>query len=142
MPTTKPRIAVTLNRRVYETIERLAALQGKSRGAVVAELLDSIHEPLMRTVALLDAAAQAPEEVKRGLRGVIEGVEAQLVGAAGGGLAQLDWLRARVSGGARAPRSGASVASPRVGAVGRAKRGPTPVPVTRGSGGAKRGVRR
>lgn len=103
MPTTKPRIAVTLNRRVYETVERLAKLQGKSRGAVVAELLESIHEPLMRTVALLDAAAEAPEEVKRGLRGVIEGVEASLVGAAGGGLAQMDWLRSRVNAAFRRP---------------------------------------
>ena len=85
MPTSKPRIAITLDPRVYATIERLAQLQRKSRGAVVAELVTSIHEPLMRTVALLDAAAEAPEQVKAGLRGVIEGVESQLVGAAGGG---------------------------------------------------------
>ena len=104
MPTSKPRIAITLDPRVYATIERLAQLQRKSRGAVVAELVTSIHEPLMRTVALLDAAAEAPEQVKAGLRGVIEGVESQLVGAAGGGLAQLDWLRARVQAGARAAR--------------------------------------
>ena len=109
MPTSKPRIAITLDPRVYATIERLAQLQGKSRGSVVADLVTSIHEPLMRTVALLDAAAEAPEQVKAGLRGVIEGVESQLVGAAGGGLAQLDWLRARV----QAARSGARPARER-----------------------------
>ena len=52
MPTSKPRIAITLDPRVYATIERLAQLQGKSRGSVVADLVTSIHEPLMRTVAL------------------------------------------------------------------------------------------
>ena len=103
MPTSKPRIAITLEPRVYETVERLAQLQGKSRGSVVAELVSSIHEPLMRTVALLDAAMQAPEDVKRGLRGVVEGVESQLVGGRRG--------RARANGlAARAPREGSDSA--------------------------------
>ena len=134
MPTSKPRIAITLEPRVYETVERLAQLQGKSRGSVVAELVSSIHEPLMRTVALLDAAMQAPEDVKRGLRGVVEGVESQLVGAAGGGLAQMDWLLGRLGKGPIRPAPSAE----RSEAPKRPKGGPTPVPVTRGSGRRKR----
>ena len=139
MPTMKPRIAVTLEKHVYETVERLAQLQRKSRGKVVAELLEAIHEPLMRTVALLDAAAEAPEEVKRGLRNVIEGVESSLVGAAGGGLAQMDWLRARVTRDARAARSDRERSEPPNRRGKARKRGPAPVPVTRGSGRARRG---
>jgi hypothetical protein len=97
MPTMKPRIAVTLDRRVFETIDRLAQLQGSSRGRVLADLVGAVHEPLMRTVALLDAAAGAPQEVRNGLAAAISSVEAQLVGASGGGLAQLDWLRGKLS---------------------------------------------
>ena len=134
MPTSKPRIAITLEPRVYETIERLAQLQRKSRGSVVAELVTSIHEPLMRTVALLDAAQQAPEDVKAGLRGVIEGVESQLVGTVGGTLAQMDWLIGRARKGPARPAPGAE----RSEAQKPPKRHPTPVPVTRGSGRKKR----
>lgn len=141
MPTSKPRIAITLDPRVYATIERLAQLQGKSRGSVVADLVTSIHEPLMRTVALLDAAAEAPEQVKAGLRGVIEGVESQLVGAAGGGLAQLDWLRARV----QAARSGARPARERSepqAVPKRPKRGSNPRASNTGVRSRRKGVRR
>ena len=142
MPTSKPRIAITLEPVVYATIERLAQLQRKSRGAVVAELVTSIHEPLMRTVALLDAAAEAPEEVKRGLRGVIEGVESQLVGAAGGGLAQLDWLRAKVKAGTPRPVRPASERSePQVPRKG-ARRGSNPRPSNTGVRSRKKGGKR
>ena len=134
MPTSKPRIAITLEPRVYETIERLAQLQRKSRGSVVAELVTSIHEPLMRTVALLDAAQQAPEDVKAGLRGVIEGVESQLVGTVGGGLAQMDWLLGRMSKGPQRPPPSAERSEAPKGSKGHL----TPVPVTRGSGRKKR----
>ena len=141
MPTSKPRIAITLDPRVYATIERLAQLQRKSRGAVVAELVTSIHEPLMRTVALLDAAAEAPEQVKAGLRGVIEGVESQLVGAAGGGLAQLDWLRARVQAGARAARPARERSEPQH-VPKRPKRGSNPRPSNTGVRSRRKGGRR
>lgn len=133
MPTSKPRIAITLEPHVYATIERLAELQKKSRGSVVAELVSSIHEPLMRTVALLDAAQQAPEDVKAGLRGVVEGVESQLVGTVGGTLAQLDWLIGRARKGTSRAPSGAE----RSEAQKPPKRHLTPVPVTRGSGRKK-----
>lgn len=129
MPTSKPRIAVTLNHRVYETIERMAQLQGVSRAHVVAELLDAVHEPLMRTVALLEAAAEAPEEVKRGLYETVLGLERELVGTLGGALAQTDWLRSEFG------RRTAEVGSFR----GRGK-GLAPVPVTRGSGTEKQGL--
>ena len=138
MPTTKPRISVTVDRRVYETIERLAKLQRRSRSKVVVELLESIHEPLMRTVALLDAAADAPEEVKRGFRGVVESVEAQLVAVAGGAIAQQDWLLRKLQKGASAHSAGER-RSERQHAR---KAVATPVVVIRGSGRGKGGRKR
>uniref|UniRef100_UPI001C0B5BD0 ribbon-helix-helix domain-containing protein n=1 Tax=Pseudomonas aeruginosa TaxID=287 RepID=UPI001C0B5BD0 len=64
MPTVKPRTTVTLEPSTHAVIDRLAVLQGRSRGAVIADLLDSVAPAMTRTVALLEAAAAAPQQVK------------------------------------------------------------------------------
>jgi len=114
MPTLKPRTTVTLEPSTHAVIERLSVLQGRSRGAVIADLLDSVAPAMTRTVALLEAAAAAPQQVKDGLRSVVEGIHADLVSASGASTTQLDDLFATLSGVVNA--------------------GSTPVPVTRGSG--------
>lgn len=83
MPTDKPRITITFPPNLKATISRFADLQGRSFGAVVVDLLETIHDPLMRTLAILDAAREAPEEVKRGLRQVFDDVERETVRPAG-----------------------------------------------------------
>jgi hypothetical protein len=105
MATTKPRITITLECHLYATIRRFAELQHRPMSACIVEILDSIHPPLIRTVALLDAARSAPDEVKQGLRGVLESIEREMVQASGSGQAQLDWLTQQTreaSGGAGA----------------------------------------
>ncbi|WP_287815312.1 hypothetical protein [Pseudomonas sp.] len=92
MPTIKPRVAVTLEPHTHEVIERLAQLQGRTRGSVIADLLESVAPALTRTVALLEAAAAAPDDIKRGLRTVVEQVHGDLVEAAGASIVQLDML--------------------------------------------------
>lgn len=92
MPTVKPRVQVTLEPYDHEVIERLAALQGRTRGAVISDLLHEVVPALARTVALLEAAAEAPEQVKKGLRSVVESAHDDLVEAAGEGLRQMDFL--------------------------------------------------
>lgn len=92
MPSKLRAIAVRLPPHVFEVFARHAELQGRSRGAVVAEILEAIYEPLMRTVALLEAAQEAPKQVRDNLRGVLEDIERDLVKTAGGSLAQMDWL--------------------------------------------------
>ncbi|MDG4143705.1 hypothetical protein L5C79_31340, partial [Pseudomonas aeruginosa] len=72
MPTTKPRVQVTMEPHDHEVIARLAKLQGRTRGAVIADLLHEVIPALARTVALLEAAASAPEQVKKGLRSVVD----------------------------------------------------------------------
>lgn len=114
MPTVKPRVQVTMEPHDHEVIARLASLQGRTRGAVIADLLHEVIPALARTVALLEAAAAAPEQVKKGLRSVVESVHDELVATAGQGIAQMDWLLGELQGGAG--------------------KGSTPVPVTRGSG--------
>ena len=92
MPTTKPRITITVNKPIYETITRMAMLQGVSKSHVINELLESVHPPLMRTVALLEAARDAPDQVKNGLRNTLDAMELELVGTLGQNLSQLDFL--------------------------------------------------
>lgn len=98
MPTIKPRIAVTLNEPTFQVIARMAELQGCSRGSVVADLLESVAPVLGRTVALLEAAAAAPKQVRDGLRGVVEDTHDQLVEVAGDSILQMDWLLSELSG--------------------------------------------
>lgn len=96
MATKKPRITITFPPHLKATFERFAELQGVSFSAAVVGILETVHEPLMRTVALLDAAREAPADVKRGLRQVFDDVERDAVAAGGAGLAQMDWLLSRL----------------------------------------------
>lgn len=128
MATTKPRISVTVPNHVHDTIRRLAELQGRSMSAVVADILDSIHPPLMRTVALLEAARDAPAQVKEGLRRTIEDMEREMVSASGAGVAQMDWLLGKITEG------GAGAAASRPAPPDTLGEGSNPRIVTRGSG--------
>jgi pilus assembly protein TadC len=92
MPTIKPRVQVTLEPSTHEVIERLANLQGKTRGGVISEMLDSIVPAITRTVTLLEAAAAAPESLKDNLRAAVEGAQADLADASGDSSKQLDIL--------------------------------------------------
>lgn len=83
MPTIKPRVQVTLEPSTHEVIERLAALQGCSRGAVIADLIDSVAPALGRTVALLEAAREAPSQVRQGLIDVVQGLHGELLEVTG-----------------------------------------------------------
>lgn len=114
MPTIKPRVQVTLEPATHAVIERLAVLQGRTRGAVIADLLDSVAPVMGRSVALLEAAAAAPQQVKEGLRSVVQGVHDDLVAVSGSAARSMDELFEAYGG-----LSGG---------------GSTPVPVTRGSG--------
>lgn len=135
MPTTKPRVQVTLDEQTHSVIERMASIQGRTRGAIIAELLREVAPALARTVALLEAAAAAPEHVREGLRSVVEGIHDDLLDVAGDGIQQMDWLMSELAGGgasgegqAAHPRAPASTHSEQVSG------GANPHVVTRGSG--------
>lgn len=97
MPTLKPRVQVTLEPETHAIIERFAQLQGCSRGAVISSLLESAAPSLVRTVALLEAAFEAPNQVKRGLVTAIEGMQSELSNAAGDASRQLDFILSRAA---------------------------------------------
>lgn len=90
MATTKPRINVTLEQHRYELFKRVAALQGVSMSALVAELLEMVAEPMERVCVVLEAAAKAPGELKEGLRAAVDRAEATLIPSAVKALDQFD----------------------------------------------------
>lgn len=98
MSTKKPRISITLDSHVYETLSRLSKLTKQSKSDLIGELLEAVHQPLMRTVALLEAVAEAPSQIRHGLRGTVQEMERQLVEQAGESFVQMDLLMGKLSG--------------------------------------------
>lgn len=103
-----PRIAVYLDPNVYATIKRLSQLNGEPMSRIVGDLVEAVAEPLMRTVAFLEAAADAPKQIKDGLRGTMEQMERELYGVAGYTMGQMDWLINEIGKGEGGERGGES----------------------------------
>jgi len=99
MPTVKPRVQVTLEPETHEVIERFARLQNRTRGAVIAELLNEIAPAIGRTISLLEAAQEAPNQVKAGLRAVAEGLQQEMVSASGEANRQFQLLMHKIETG-------------------------------------------
>ena len=57
MSTTKPRIGVTVDRGLYNTITRLSQLRGLSRSGVIVDLLKTVEPSLKRTIAAFESAS-------------------------------------------------------------------------------------
>ena len=126
MPTTNPRIQVTVKPSQYELLKRLAKLQGRSMSAVVAELFDQLEPVYERIAVVLQAAVRAQASAKEGLRQATEQAEAEMAPHVAQAMGQLDLL---VQTSASWP--GASDSDRRDGPVRPAL---NPRPVTRGSG--------
>lgn len=90
MPTDKPRITVTLSDPTFQVIARMAELGGVSRGSVVADMLETVAPVLGRTVAVLEAAQEAPKSLKEGLVKVAESVQNDLAASLGDASLQMD----------------------------------------------------
>lgn len=130
MSTDKPRITISLDPHVYATIKRMSQLGAQPMSSIISEMLGTVHEPLMRTVAFLEAAAEAPQQVRDGLRKSFEAVERDLYAAAGHTVSQMDWLTQQLKPGGAQTQEHATEA-PTAGGPGavlskRRRRGSTP----------------
>lgn len=90
MPSELPRIAVRVTERQYALISRVAQLQGRSRGAVVLDLVEAVEPVLERTAVILERAKVMPESLKAGLRAVAEAAEERALPAVQEQLGVLD----------------------------------------------------
>lgn len=142
MATTKPRITITLEPRVYDIVSRLARANGESMSQIVTGFLDVAVPPMERMVLLMEQANAAPEEARAGLAASLARAEARVLPGLVKAVDQVDMF---VAGEIAAieqrslPRSGGRAAqeAPKRGV----KRSVTPVPVTRGSGPGKRATK-
>ena len=64
MPTSKPRICVTLTEHQHQLLHRLSELTGQSQSALIFELLDGAEPVLARVIRLLEAATIAKDELR------------------------------------------------------------------------------
>lgn len=144
MATTKPRITITLDKNIYETLTRLANLQGVTRSVVINDLLEAVHTPLMQSVALLEAAQGAPAAIKTGMRESVDSLLAELEAVADQGtgltrdmISMINQLTAAEGAGddARSTSAHATSAVEDGAKKGVSRRKSNPRVVTRGSGG-------
>ena len=92
MPTSKRRGTVNLEPGLHETLKRLAELQGRPLSGTLNELLGGIQQPLQRTVALLEAAEQAPQEVREGLWETVDNLDRDIRQSVSNGSEGVDQL--------------------------------------------------
>lgn len=145
MPTIKPRIKLTLEQPRYDLLKRLAALQGVSMASLVTDMLDEFYPVMERVCVVLEAAQQAQETSKQGLREAVAQAEAQLIPLAKATLSQFDLFMDKVEGSfqggggddvgvAARAAAPASPPSPSSAPRKRSAAGANPRVVTRGSG--------
>lgn len=98
MPTTKPRITITLSDEQHTTLQALAQLQGVSMSSIVVDLVDTTLPVLQRLVSVLHNASQAPKAVLEGLSASLNTALGDAQGHGNAVMNQLDLL-VRLSGG-------------------------------------------
>lgn len=97
MATLKPRITITLAPHRHELLRRVAALQGMSMSAVVVDLIETVAEPLERVGVILEAAKNAPQQMKDGLKAATDAAERELLPLQQQASQQLDFLLHQVA---------------------------------------------
>jgi len=90
LPNINPRLSVVLPRSTFATVARLAALQGRSRAAVVRDFLTEAEPVLSRVAGMLELAAKAQGEWPRDFVAELERAQGELEGKALEAMGQLD----------------------------------------------------
>lgn len=93
MPTTNPRINVTLPPSLEQLVSRMAVLTRSSKSQVLRELLEAAEPALQRAVALMDAASKASKGVRDGLAQALDRTQAAAEKEAGLHLAAFDAMQ-------------------------------------------------
>lgn len=104
MATAKPRITITLEPEVYQTIQGLAEVQGRSMSSIVSELLTMINPVQQKVLAAVRKAITVQESSKTDLISQLEKGQAQAQSAIGPLIELLD----RMGEGEAKPPSGSS----------------------------------
>lgn len=90
MPTSNPRVNVTLSPTLDELVSRFAAAQRTSKSNVLRELLEASAPSLGRAVALMEAAQRAKPEMLRGMANAMSQAQARIEGIVEGALYSIE----------------------------------------------------
>ena len=90
MPTTNPRVNVTLSPSLDLLVTRFAVHQRASKSQVLRELLEAAEPALQRAVALMDAASRAGPGVLSGLADSLLRAQERVEDVLAGSLARID----------------------------------------------------
>jgi uncharacterized protein (DUF1778 family) len=116
MPTTKPRITITLTEEQHVLLHTLAGYQGESMSAIVVDLIQTAVPVMERIAIVMKAASTAPQEMLDGMKQSMERAEAQLISQMQGHIDQLDAMTKNTAGaavGMARPAARATPALPR-----------------------------
>lgn len=138
MPTSNPRINLTLTQEQYDLVSRLARINGKSRAAVLMEFFETVIPVLERVCVVAEAAERMQAQTKEGLLASLERAEATIAPLAAEAMGQLDLLIPTSVGAQAVPSApaplGRSRAAERSANAPRSRKRKAPVRVIRGPG--------
>ena len=97
MPTRKPRLQITLEPELYETLQRFAAYERRPMAKVITDLLVHIQPMLQSTVAALDQVQKSKGGPAAALATAITRMQGAVDQLAEKATGQLDLLRADVA---------------------------------------------
>lgn len=96
MPTTKPRLTITLEPHAHEVLSRLAAANHQPMASIVTELLEAAIPSMERVVAIVERASTASQEVRDGVVAAVERAERELMPALVAAVGQSDLFLAEL----------------------------------------------
>jgi uncharacterized protein (DUF1778 family) len=98
MPTSKPRITITLSQHQHDLLGAMADAQKVSMSSIVVELLDTAVPVLERVMDLINAAKRAPKEALDELKRSLDRAEHSVLGMQQEAIGQLDLLLKEAGG--------------------------------------------
>lgn len=92
MATDKPRITVTMTEHQHAVLKRMSGLSGESMSSIVVDMLDTVMPVLERVVATMQAAVDAPAQVRKGMVESFERAERDMLPKVTELMGQMDML--------------------------------------------------
>lgn len=107
MATSKPRVTVTLEQGVYDTLRSLSALQERSISSLIAETMEMVHPVNQRVLDIATRANKAQEQSRESFRKSLNQAESAASQMAGDLFEMLDQMTAQE--GSQPPHSNTGV---------------------------------
>lgn len=133
MPTTKPRVSITLDAADLEAIDRFCSVFGEKRASVLADLVSTAVPQMNRAAHLMEIAQASPERMKTRFREDLARATTEVLGDVDKANRQVDAFLEEMQGELNLTRRGAPSAREGAAAPRSRRPRPDPHPLTGGS---------